>query len=677
MTEKFPIKIVALALFIALGTACARISAPTGGPKDSDPPVALKSKPLNYATNFDGDKIIILFDEYLTLKNIQQELLVSPPVEEKPEIKQRGKNLVIDINNELKDSTTYNFNFYNAITDLNEGNLLPNFQFEFSTGPEFDSIYLGGILKNAFDYKTEEKLYVMAYDNFHDSIPRTTLPNYIAKTDEEGNFFLTNLKQKPYYLFALKDMNNNMMFDLPNESIAFMDSSFQPGFEEMVFTDTIRRLDSLALLKNDTVFIDSLVSYSEMVTTIGDVQLFMFTEDFEKQYFTNKLRPEKELVAFAFNRELSDSISIVPILDTIYRNDWYIQEPFEGNDSIVLWLTDSVLYNNDSLVFQLNYTMLDSNNVEYIKTDTLVLEFEEEKEDTKEGKVKGKDKEKKGGRFNIGNLLNAEEEEVQEEDSVIPPSLLTFTHNAKSPFEINNKLELEAKYPIAKIDESLIEFYHIEDDTLLIPHKYTLEQSEKALRKYLMSFDLEPDQKFQLLLPAGVFTDIYGNINDTLDFKFNIRPLDYYSNIQLTLKNVADNSVIQLMDEKEAVLEERSIYSDTVLTYNFLHPKKYVFKLFYDFNGNGKWDTGKLSELLQPETVFYFPQEVETKSNWDMEYEWDLYPVPPAPIMGKLILDYDKAVPHEDEDEHDHEHEEDAWYNQDPNQNGGGNQQIR
>lgn len=651
MIKKSDYNIFILApLFLAV-FSCARISAPTGGPKDNDPPVALKSKPINYATNFKGNKIVVLFDEYIVLKNVQQELLVSPPIEEKPEIKQRGKNLVININNELKDSTTYNFNFYNAVTDLNEGNLLPNFQFEFSTGPEFDSIYLGGILKNAFDYKTEEKLYVMAYDRFNDTIPRTTLPNSIAKTDAEGKFFITNLKDKPYFLFALKDMNNNMLFDLPNESIAFIDTCFHPGFKEMVFTDTIRKLDSLALLKKDTVFVDSLITHTEMVTNIGDVQLFMFTEDFEKQYFTNKLRPEKELVVFAFNRPLTDSLSIYPITEKPFRNDWFIQEYFEQKDSIVLWLTDSVLYNNDSLIFQLNYTMQDSNNVNYIQTDTVALEFDPEK--SKDEKSKPKAKEKKSKRFNIGGLLNNKEDDTQKEDTVIPPSPLTFISNGKSPFELNKPLELEAKYPLANIDESRIEFYQIKDDTMRVPHKFKFSHSTTELRKYTFDFLREPEDKFEVLIPADVFTDIYGHTNDTLNYKFNIRELEFYSNIKLTLTHVAKKSVVQLMDEKEKVIEERSITGDTILVYNYLHPQKYIFKLFYDFNDNGKWDTGKLSELLQPETVFYFPQTVETKSNWDMEYVWDLYPVAPKPQLGKMILDYDKAEPinHENHDQ--------------------------
>jgi len=258
---------------VALIAGCARMSAPTGGEIDKDPPVPIKSKPINYSTSFAETKFVVEFDEFVTLANIRQELLVSPPLPEKAEVKQRGKALVVKINNELKDSTTYNFNFYNAIADLNEGNPLKNFQFEFSTGPEFDSIYLGGIMHDAFDFSSEAGWYIMLYDKFHDSIPRTTLPDYVAKTDEDGYFFVTNLKKQPYYIFGLKDMNNNMLFDLPNENIAFLDSSYSPGFIMKTFVDTLTIIESVSDDYKDTVFTDSLASH----------------ETYRKALYTNRL----------------------------------------------------------------------------------------------------------------------------------------------------------------------------------------------------------------------------------------------------------------------------------------------------------------------------------------------------------------------------------------------------
>ena len=615
---------LALFLLLILGLSCARMSSPGGGEKDEQAPVALRSKPINYSTNFNDKKIIVEFDEFVSLKNVNQELLVSPPVPEKPQIKQRGKTLIIKINNTLKDSTTYNFNFYNSIVDLNEGNPLKNFQFEFSTGPEFDSIYLGGIMHDGFNYSTDAGWFVMLYENFNDTIPRTTLPNYIAKTDKEGRFFITNLKNKPYYIFGLKDMNNNMLFDLPNENIAFIDSTFSPGFIEHTFVDTLSIIKSISPNLKDTLFVDTLVYHKHMITTISDIRLFMFEEDFIQQYFKQAYRPEKQQIAFAFNEELKDSFSIIPLIDSLVAHDWFLKEKFDKNDSIVYWITDSSLYNKDSLTFQINYTMKDSNQNNYIKTDTLNLVFETPKQ--KEDKKKGDKKE--GSRFNLNFLSNSDDEEIKE-DTIIPPSELTFVTNAKAPFELNKPVELIARFPIQSTDKSQIQFMRIEDDTVKIPIKYELIQDKLNFRKYFFEFEKDEEESFELLIPAGTLVDIFGNLNDTLNYKFKTQPLNYYATILMDISGVKENSIVQLLSEKEQVIEEKSISTDTMLFFEYLAPAKYKFKLFYDTNGNGKWDTGNYKELKQAERVFYypyFPEILETKSNLDIENSWLLYP---------------------------------------------------
>lgn len=613
-------------VIVSFVLSCARMSAPTGGPKDEDPPVPLSSKPANYSTNFKGNKFIVEFNEFTTLSNVRQELLVSPPVPEKPDVKQRGKSLVVKINNELKDSTTYNFNFYNAIKDLNEGNELKNFQFEFSTGPEFDSIYLGGIMHDAYDYSVDAGWYVMLYENFHDTIPRTTLPNYVAKTDKEGYFFISNLKKKPYYIFGLLDMNNNMLFDLPNERIAFIDSSFSPGFTEHTFVDTIQVIESVSDDYKDTVFVDSLLYHTEMVTTIADIRLFMFEEEFEQQFFKSLYRNEREQVIFSFNNNLKENFSIKPLLDTVYANKWFFEEALNDKDSMVYWLTDSVLYNKDSLLFEVNYTMKDSNYNDYIKTDTLIAFYADKTDDKKGGGKDGGKSKKSGRRLNL-NLLGDKEEEETKEDTVIPPSKLTFSHNAKDPFELNKAVELIAKYPIAKVNENLIEFNKIDDDTL--PVRFEFLQDKEELRKYYLEFDKDEEEQFQILIPAGTFTDIYGNINDTLKYKFKTRGLDYYSTITLDIIDVKQQSFVQLLNEKKEVLQEKQINSDTTLLFDYLAPAKYSFRLYYDANNNGKWDTGNYKELQQAERVFYypfFPEPLEVKSNIDIINTWELYP---------------------------------------------------
>lgn len=626
---KKPILRLSLILSVTFVISCARMSSPTGGPEDKTPPVPLKSKPINYSTNFLGDRFLIQFDEFIVLKNINQELLVSPPLPEKPDVRLRGKNLIVKINNELADTTTYNYNFYNAIADLNENNPLPNFQFEFSTGPEFDSLYLGGTMTNAFNYKAEAGMYVMLYDEFNDTLPRTTLPALVAKTDENGHFFVTNLKKKPYYIFGLKDMNYNMLFDLPNESIAFIDSTFSPGYKEAEFTDTLKLISNISPNSQDTVYRDSVIYFTKMVTTIDDIHLFFFTEDFEPQYFNQAHRFERQQVVFAFNREVDSNFKAKPIVDFPINQHWFIQEKQLKNDSIVLWIKDSAVFNIDSLYFSLSYTLKDSNNEDYIRTDTILTYFE-----TKVEAGEKESKEKKGGRFGLNNLFNNKEEETAV-DSAPPPSELTFNTTATSPFELNKPIELSARFPISRVDEKQILLSKYINDSTKVAEKINVVPDSINLRNYLVFFKVDEEQKYELYIPQGTFTDIYGNINDSLNFAFSSRELAYYSTIKLHISDVMQPSMVQLLDEKEKLIEERPISGDTTLHFEYLPPKKFIFKLFYDPNNNGEWDTGNYGELKQPEAVFYFPQEVETKSNWDMEYDWSLYPVGPPDLTKK------------------------------------------
>ncbi len=149
-------------LFILIA-GCAKISSPSGGPKDKEPPVIVKSIPLNGSKNFKGKKIVITFNEYVALDKINEKFMVSPPMEKKPKVSMRGKNVVIEYEDELRDSTTYTFYFQDAIRDLNEGNTINNYQFVFSTGPVIDSLSVTGNVYKAFDLNPPEETLVVLY----------------------------------------------------------------------------------------------------------------------------------------------------------------------------------------------------------------------------------------------------------------------------------------------------------------------------------------------------------------------------------------------------------------------------------------------------------------------------------------------------------------------------------
>jgi uncharacterized protein (DUF2141 family) len=201
----------------------------TGGPKDEDPPVLIKAEPENLSTNFKSDKIRLTFDEYIKLQDIQDQLIVSPPLKYRPEITPQGgvqRYVEIKIKDTLLPNTTYTLNFGQSVQDNNEGNPLPFLSYIFSTGDYIDSLEVLGVVKDAYNKKADEFVSVMLYEidtAYTDSTIYKRPPNYITNTlDSTVIFNLKNLKEGKYALFALKDEAKDNIFSQNSDKIAFL-----------------------------------------------------------------------------------------------------------------------------------------------------------------------------------------------------------------------------------------------------------------------------------------------------------------------------------------------------------------------------------------------------------------------------------------------------------------------
>lgn len=310
------ILITTTVLFMAfLAQRCANAVAPTGGPKDKTPPEVVEAVPENNSINFIGKKIEITFDEYVTLENANQNVLISPPLSQKPDIKLKNKTVVVKFKEDLALNTTYTINFGSAIKDLHEGNLFKDYVYSFSTGDRIDTLSITGKVVDATEKKPIENVYVSLYaadrDNL-DSLPMSTIPNYITKTDKQGNFSLNGIADKKYLLFALKDVNSNLYFDLPNEEIAFF---------------------------------DTLVPANS-----NNLTLYMFGETDSTQVLLEKKLIEEGLLRFVFRHPAKDAIIMTPEmlpdsfnLVTMHSSDY---------DTVLWYFTPHV---KDSLWVQVKY----------------------------------------------------------------------------------------------------------------------------------------------------------------------------------------------------------------------------------------------------------------------------------------------------------------------------------
>lgn len=214
-------------LFLLSFTDCAKKGRPSGGLRDTIAPVILRSAPENFTTNFKNNEIRITFDEFIKLKDISKELIISPPLKYAPIITPLSvsKVLKIKILDTLKDNTTYSFNFGNSIQDNNEGNLFPNYKYVFSTGSYIDSLTLKGTAIDALlpvtDFPTTVALYQVD-QSYKDSLVFLEKPTYITTTiNETNNFELSNLKQGTYQLIALKEQTRNYTFQPKTDKIGF------------------------------------------------------------------------------------------------------------------------------------------------------------------------------------------------------------------------------------------------------------------------------------------------------------------------------------------------------------------------------------------------------------------------------------------------------------------------
>ena len=668
--------------------SCAKIGSPYGGPKDEDPPIVLKTKPLANSVNFQPQKkIIILFDEYIEIADIYQEMILSPPIEGRILAQVKGKSLVITFPPEATfDTLTYTLDFGNSIKDYNEGNTLKNYQYIFSLKSYLDSLNVEGKTVSAFNHQPDkDRMYVMLYRNLNDSVPYQEKPDYICRTDEQGNFSLHNIEDGYYRIFALKDANFNMLFDLAEEKIAFSDSIieltserfqdniivddtlFHNGFlnpdslqyeaytavDSVTFSDTLHpdiisgsdsvRYEAYTAVDSadvsDTLFshnhsnpylirykeydtlnftgADSLVSDSLTADSLIDskpyysyyTELFFFTEDISNQYMTNYLRPAKEQLFFSFNETLADTFEVFPLNYAPEGPDWFLLDANRDMDTLKFWITDTAMFAKDSLQMEVCYPMYDTLGILYYQKDTLLMQMEQESTGHN----------RRGRTRRLGGGPDEQMQEIPEAPKIV------LQNNIKNPgtFDIDKRIVIISPTPLERVLTDSIRLFRIQD-TLKIPENIVVETDTNSMYKTYIQYMPEGNTMYEVFIPDSTVFDIYGTTNDTTEFRYKTQAEDYYGTLTINMNGVNTPLILQLLDDKEKVLAERRIYTNQSIRFEYLHPKKFFLKLIVDSNDNGEWDTGKYLEHIQPEKVIYYYQAIEIRSNWEMDFIWDV-----------------------------------------------------
>jgi hypothetical protein len=320
--------------------SCAREMAPSGGKKDKTPPEIVQAIPPNGSPDFTGNKFELKFNEFVVLDKINEQLLISPPVKENPEFRLKGKSLIVKFKDELKPNTTYSVYFGDALVDLTEGNPIHSFTYLFSTGDHVDSLSMAGKVINAFDLQPADGVMVMLYRDDNDTIPFDSLPMqvppyYLSKTDKSGSFRFSGLADDSYLVFALKDLNNNYIYDQPTEEIAFLDSLVHPAYVAPPKIDTTVLNDSTDVEINSVI---KVISDSLLLDTIqkGEIikplKLFLFEQHDTVQRLMEAKLIGLNTIRFIFSNPAGD-VSINAV-NYPQRSMWHLTKWSADKDTL-------------------------------------------------------------------------------------------------------------------------------------------------------------------------------------------------------------------------------------------------------------------------------------------------------------------------------------------------------
>ena len=636
---------LSLLLTVIIGgvfTSCARVGNPDGGWYDETPPKVLGATPADKATDVKAQKVKISFDEFVKIDNPTENVIVSPPQLQAPEIKATGKSIEVKLLDSLKANTTYTIDFSDAISDNNEGNPLGNYTYSFSTGAEIDTMEVSGYVVAAENLEPVKGILVGLYANLADSAFEKQPMLRVSRTDSRGHFVIKGVKRGTYRVYALQDVDGNYQFNQKSEMIAFNHELIKPS----VMDDT----------RQDTLWSDSLhiadikrVGYAHFLP--DNITLCAFHEVLTSRYLLSVTRNEANHFAVNFSYGNPKLPQIKGL--NFNAHDAFIAIPNAKRDTIDYWLRDTALVNQDTLRMEMTYLMTDSAGQLVSQTDTLEVlskqPYERRMKQLKATYEKWQKQQEK---------LKKKGEPYQTE---MPRPTLAIRMQNANEIDPEKRLQLQFETPISTIDTTKIHLYTKVDSLWyranyqLLPAarrnaegRFVRPDSLKYGMNYEISADWKPGQDYSFETDSTAFTDIYGAVTPKYKQGFKVKGDDEFGSLVITLTGLdGQPSIVQLLDRNDKVIKEVAAEHQQAEFY-YLKPETYYLRLFVDSNHNGIWDTGDYAKDRQPEAVYYYPGKIECKAKWDLTESWNptstpLYQQKPGAIT-KQKADKQKTI---------------------------------
>ena len=619
-------------LTLAVGVilaACASIGSPEGGPRDYTPPQVTRTSPEANALNFKGQKVEIIFDEIVNLKDQQKKVIISPAPKTQPLIRTVGKKVTVEFRDELEENTTYVIDFSNAIEDNNEGNQLDGYSFAFSTGDEIDTLAVSGIVLRANDLEPMQHVIVGLHSNLDDTAFTHVPLERVSRTNDLGKFTIRNLKPGSYHVFALSDVDGDYRM-ARTEDIAFLDEVIVPSTSEYTSQDTVFTFDRR---------VDTVVTATHTLYLPNDLLLCMFNEGYRNHYVRQTSRPEANKLHILFGAP-NDSLPQLEVLHPAeHERDWYRVERTMTNDSLFYWITDSALIKTDTLIVAMTYLRTDTAERLEQVTDTVRFGYRKPNSQVKEEEKKAKEREDRAKR--LAQLLEKQEkaaaqgkelgegelEEIKELQHVDPNAIpkLKMELAKSGSIDIGDSIILRFDTPIASIDPRGVHL-DIKRDTLWVP--YPVVPSLRPVNdlnpmRYWLPVTALPDSTYRLTIDSAAVTSVYGLHNDPLIKEMKVKGTEEYANVYFKV-NVKGDAFVELLGSGEKVMRTVKVKDGAFELLN-VTPNTYYLRLTLDSNGNGQWDTGNYGSHLQPEEVYYYPKRLKLRRNWDLDETWNIY----------------------------------------------------
>lgn len=566
LTGLLPAVPVALVLgMMIFSPSCANTTqAPSGGKRDTIPPVIVGIKPLPGATGVPthNARISFTFNEYVTVKE-PKNIYLSPPLERAPRYRLHGKTLTVWFESDLQENTTYTLDLTGAIADNNEGNMYPGYTMTFSTGESLDSMAVTGTVLDCNTLQPVKGATVLLYRDLADSAVYSHRPDAAVKTDDWGFFALRNVADTEFRLYAIMDEAGNNIYDSDNDKLAFIDTVLRP---KLVVSDTLPEL-----LKYDMK--DTLRCQARR----AEHELYLFRDQTSKQMILNKERTgdRTAYITFMAPDARIDSLWIrgIPRQNLILQFN-------DQRDSLEIWINDRRRMPDTLHVF-----------VDYLKTDTLgtLSPFTEHLRLPNTG-----------GRAGARNSRR----NIKHEDT-----LCVLSAKAESELVEQNGFELEFAQPLINHGFDSLTLRSVNPRQQEARMKYKVERDTVNLRKYRVHPEepLQEGYEYFLKIPHRKFRDVNGFWNDSTEVRVALPKDDKLSTLHLDLSGVSNKYIVDLLGEKrDKVLRSFVVESDQVLTFPYLKAGKYSIRLIEDVNRNGRVDTGNYSERRQPEKVKFY-----------------------------------------------------------------------